>query len=327
MIDEVVSAGVRQFKACEVLRLSVRTIQNWRKRPGQGDLRRGPKSAPAHKLTDKARAIALAELNKPENAALCPGQLVAKLADEGKYLMSESSMYRMMRQEKLLKHRRPSAIPQDRPRPEAKATRPNQLWAWDITYLPCEVKGHFVSLYTCLDVFSRKIVGWCVEESETGEIASSFMEKTILAERAEGSYLCLHSDNGAPMTSSTLKSTLDRLGVTKSLSRPGVSDDNAFAESLFRTLKYRPNYPFRATFSLWREWVQNFVYWYNEQHRHSGISYVTPVQRHMGEDFELLAKRKEVYETARKLNPRRWTSSTRKWEREQTVRLAPLRAA
>ena len=327
MIDEAVSAGARQFKACEVLGLSVRTIQNWRKRPGQGDLRRGPKRPPAHKITAKERAMALAELNKPEHAALYPGQLVAKLADEGRYIISESSMYRIMREEKLLKHRRPSSVPQDRPRPEAKATGPNQVWAWDITYLPCEIRGTFVYLYTCLDVFSRKIVGWTVEESESGELAALFMEKIILSERTEGSSLCLNSDNGAPMTSSTLKFTLDRLGVTKSLSRPGVSDDNAFAESLFKTLKYRANYPFKATLTTWREWVQDFVHWYNEEHRHSGISYVTPAQRHIGEDYELLAKRREVYEVARKLNPRRWTSSTRKWEREHTVRLAPLRVA
>ena len=129
------------------------------------------------------------------------------------------------------------------------------------------------------------------------------------------------------MTSSTLKFTLDRLGVTKSHSRPGVSDDNAFAESLFKTLKYRPNDPFKGTLATWREWVQDFVHWYNEEHLYSGISYVTPSQRHIGEDYELLAKRREVYEAARKLNPRRWTKSIRNWEREHTVRLAPLHVA
>ena len=129
------------------------------------------------------------------------------------------------------------------------------------------------------------------------------------------------------MTSSTLRHTLDRLGVTKSLSRPGVSDDNAFVESLFRTLKYRPNYPYKADLSTWREWVYHFVNWYNEEHLHSGISYVTPAQRHAGKDCEILAKRREVFESARKLNPRRWTGPTRSWEREHTVRLAPLRVA
>ena len=134
-----------------------------------------------------------------------------------------------------------------------------------------------------MDVFSRKIVGWRVEDEESGDYASLLMEECILEEDTAGCGLCIHSDNGAPMKSSTLKSTLDHLHVTTSLSRPGVSDDNAFPESLFRTLKYRPNYPKRhLDLAEWRSWAKSFVEWYNEEHRHSGISYVTPSQRHLG---------------------------------------------
>jgi transposase InsO family protein len=325
MINEAVSAGARQSKACEVINITPRTLQNWRKRPNQGDLRRGPKHPPPHKISTEERAAVLAELNAPENSSLCPGQIVARIADEGRYLVSESSMYRILRKEKLLKHREPSAPPQERSRPEGVATHPNQLWAWDITYLPTQVRGRFVYLYTCMDVFSRKIVGWRVEEEESGAHAAQLMEECILTEEAAGCGLCLHSDNGAPMTSSTLKATLERLKVATSLSRPGVSDDNAFPESLFRTLKYRPSYP-KSHLDLdgWRLWVKRFVKWYNEVHRHSGISYVTPSQRHLGLDVEILMKRREVYGAARTRNPRRWSRSVRSWDYLTEVRLAPL---
>ena len=310
------------------MKISVRTIQNWRNRPGEGDQRRGPLRAPSHKITDEERAQALAALNEPENSSLSPAQLVAKLADDGEYIISESSMYRILREEKLLKHRHPSSPPQEQNRPEGEATQPNQLWAWDITYLPLRVKGQFVYLYLCLDVFSRKIVGWSVEEREDGALAAALFEHTILREGAEGRELTLHSDNGAPMTSSTLKKTLDRLKVNRSLSRPGVSDDNAFSESLFRTLKYRPEYP-KASMNLanWRAWVSRFVEWYNEEHLHSGISYVTPSQRHAGVDREILRGRRQVYRAAQGRNPRRWTRSIRSWARPEKIRLAPLHAA
>ena len=270
----------------------------------------------------------MAELNDPKHVDLSPKQLVAKLADEGRYLVSESSMYRILREERMLKHRLSSAPPQEQNRPEKSAKRPNQLWAWDITYLPTAIKGRFVCLYNIMDVFSRKIVGWSVEESEQGELAQLLFEDTILRENAEGQGLCLHSDNGAPMTSSTLKSTLDRLQVTRSLSRPGVSDDNAFPESLFRTLKYRPNYPKRPLdLEGWRTWVTGFVKWYNEEHRHSGLSYVTPSQRHQGLDVEVLQARQAVYLAAQSRNPRRWSKAVRSWSRPAEVRLAPVSAA
>ena len=158
-----IEAGARQHKACEVVGITPQTLQNWRKRPGQGDQRQGPRQAPAHKISPQERVAVLLELNKPEHSSLCPGQLVARLADEGRYLVSESSMYRILRQERLLAHRASSAPPQDRPRPEGVARQANEIWSWDITYLPTPVSGHFVYLYSCLDVFSRKIVGWRVE--------------------------------------------------------------------------------------------------------------------------------------------------------------------
>ena len=328
MIDEAIEAGARQHKACEVVGITPRTLQNWRKRPGQGDQRQGPRQAPAHKISPQERVAVLLELNKPEHSSLCPGQLVARLADEGRYLVSESSMYRILRQERLLAHRASSAPPQDRPRPEGVARQANQIWSWDITYLPTPVSGRFVYLYSCLDVFSRKIVGWRVEEKESGGYASELVERCVLQEGVEGKGLRLHSDNGAPMTSSTLKKTLERLQVVPSLSRPGVCDDNAFVESFFRTLKYRPRYPKRhLELDGWREWVHKFVEWYNEDHRHSGISYVTPSQRHRGLDVEILQRRREVYAEALRRHPRRWSGPCRSWARQHEVRLAPLVAA
>lgn len=268
----------------------------------------------------------LAVANSPRYCDLPPAQLVARLADEGRYIASESSFYRLFRQEGLNRPRQPSKAPQRRTRPESVASAPNEVWVWDITYLPTPTCGRFLYLYLVLDLFSRKIVGWQVEGREDGALAARLMEECIVQQRVAGKGLVLHSDNGAPMKSSTLKATLERLEVDKSLSRPRVSNDNAFAESSFRTMKYRPSYPKRlASVEQWRSWVRQFVDWYNNEHRHSGIGWVTPSQRHEGTDRQVLARRRQVYEQARKRNPRRWTTKPRAWSRPGSVRLTPER--
>ena len=225
-------------------------------------------------------------------------------------------------------HREPSKPRRKRPKPKAVASKPGELWVWDITLLPTTVRGRFVYLYLVLDLFSRKIVAWRVHAEEDGLHAARLMEEAIVDEGLAGQGLTLHSDNGAAMKSSTLKGTLERLGVARSFSRPRVSNDNAYAESSFRTMKYRPNYPRRPKEGVedWSEWVEKFVQWYNEEHRHSGIGMVTPSQRHSGEDVELLAKRRELYEQAKERTPRRWSGATRKWSRPQEVYLTPASA-
>ncbi|WP_437810115.1 transposase [Sorangium sp. So ce1078] len=178
------------------------------------------------------------------------------------------------------------------------ARRPNQVWCWDITYLKSAVRGAFYFLYLVVDVYSRKIVGWSVETEESMVAAARLVEQTRGHEKVGSGCLVLHADNGGPMKGSTMLATLQRLGVVPSFSRPRVSDDNPYAEALFRTLKYRPEYPRRpfATVEQARQWVARFVAWYNGEHLHSSIRFVTPDDRHRGRDGALLAARHAVYQ-------------------------------
>ncbi|QDG50121.1 IS3 family transposase [Persicimonas caeni] len=326
MIAEAVSHGARQAQACRTLGISERTIQRWRKDPQAEDARQGPHSRCAHALTDEERAQVVAIATGREFCDVSPRQIVCSLADRGEYVASESTFYRVLREEKMMTHRQPSRPPKPRPKPELVAASPGQVWVWDITYLPTQVRGRFVYLYWIMDLFSRKIVGFSVEDQESMELSSRLIEKTILAEQVEASGLCIHADNGAAMKGSTLLATLERLEVAASFSRPGVSNDNPHCESSFRTLKYRPGYPKKPLDGVheWSEWVEAFVRWYNTEHYHSGIGWVTPEQRHAGEDVELLQRRQKLYEQARQKNPARWSRRPRGWTRPEEVRLAPL---
>ena len=241
------------------------------------------------------------------------------------YLASEASFYRILRHQKLLSHRS-AARPATHSRPkEYVATAPNQLWSWDITYLKSSVRGQFYYLYLVVDLFSRMIVGWAVHDVESSEAAGALIVEACMRHGVDPEKLVLHSDNGGPMKGATMLATLQWLGIVPSFSRPSVKDDNPFSEALFRTLKYRPEYP-SAPFGSIEEaagWVKKFVRWYNFEHLHSGIRFVTPASRHSGEDAAILEKRKEVYEEARRAHPNRWTRATRNWERIMAVRLNP----
>jgi len=209
------------------------------------------------------------------------------------------------------------------------AKAPNQVWSWDISYLPSTTKGLFHYLYLVEDIYSRKIVGWEVHESESGERAAELMQRTVLSEHCFREPLVLHSDNGSPMKSFTLQSKLADLGITPSHSRPRVSNDNAFSESLFRTIKYCPQWPSQGFVTLEgaRKWVMHFVRWYNNEHRHSAIRFVTPAQRHRCEDKAILNKRDEVYALAKAKHPERWSGKTRNWEPINGVTLNPEKEA
>jgi transposase InsO family protein len=173
-----------------------------------------------------------------------------------------------------------------------------------------------------MDVWSRAIMGWEIHETEDKDLSSDMMNRLCYEHGINENELTLHSDNGGPMKNATMLSVLQKLGVADSFSRPSVSNDNAYSESLFRTLKYRAGYP--ASFEnieKAKEWVRRFVEWYNFEHRHSGISYVTPMERHEGKDFKVLEKRQKTYEAARLKYPERWSRNCRKWEREDVVYL------
>jgi transposase InsO family protein len=328
LIEEACAAGARLSKACEVVGLSPRTVQRYRQ---DGQIKPdGRKAAavgriPANRLSEEERAEILDTANRPPYRNLPPGQIVPALADEGRYLASESSFYRILREEKQLSHRgRAKAPTHKRPEP-LLATKPNQLWSWDITYLPTTVRGLFFYLYLFIDLFSRKIVGWEVYAEESAEHASRTFRKAYLREGIAGEALILHSDNGSPMKGATMLGTLERLGVTTSFSRPSVSNDNAYSEAMFKTLKYHPGFPDKPfdTLEEARQWVAGFQHWYNEEHRHSALKFVTPGQRHRGEDIELLCQRAKVYEAAKASRPERWSGTCRNWSRPEVVTLNP----
>jgi transposase InsO family protein len=200
-----------------------------------------------------------------------------------------------------------------------------------MTYLPATVAGRWFHLYLILDLYSRKIVGWEVHETDAAEHAAHLVRRTALAEgiAALADKPVLHGDNGATLKATTVLAMLHWLGIKPSYSRPRVSDDNAYAEALFRTAKYRPEFPARGFEDLAaaRTWGHHFVHWYNVEHRHSGIRYVSPAQRHAGADQAILAARHALYAEARERHPARWSRHTRNWSPAGPVTLNPEREA
>ena len=327
-ITEAVTAGARKEKASKELGVSIRTIQRWNEgdkvKEDQRPLIERP--SPDNKLTETERSHILKVCNQPEYASVPPSQIVPRLADKGQYLASESTFYRVLNEAGQLNHRgRSKAAKRNKPPTTHIATQANQVWSWDISYLPSNVRGMYHYLYLIEDIYSRKIVGWEVHDSETGESAAELMQRTVLAEHCFRKPLVLHSDNGSPMKSYTLQSKLADLGITPSHSRPRVSNDNAYSESLFRTLKYCPQWPSQgfASLEIARDWMNSFVNWYNNEHRHSRIKFVTPAQRHQGEDGAILEKRDNVYKLAKSKHPERWSGNTRDWNPIGDVALNP----
>lgn len=328
LVNEAVRAGARLDRACGMLGLTARTVQRWHSQGGGEDRRYGPKREPANKLSEAEVQRMLAVANSPEFRDVSPKLIVPRLADQGIYIASESSFYRKLREHNMMHHRARSKPPTVHRPNEHVAIGPWQVASWDITYLKSHVRGVFFYLYMVVDVWSRKILGWSVHGQESEILASELVrniEEKALTAGIDLAGWRLHSDNGSPMKGSTMLATLQQLGVVASFSRPGVSDDNPFSEALFRTMKYWPAYPSSgfATLEDAREWVAQFVSWYNTKHQHSAISYVTPEQRHSGRDVELLANRRRVYEQARRRNPSRWSRHTRNWERVEVVYLNP----
>jgi putative transposase len=325
LVDEAVKAGARLSMACAEAGIPARTLQRWRSSP---DDRRGQvKRAPGNRLSELERKAVLAIANSPANRDLSPKQIVPRLADEGRYVASESTFYRVLRAEGLLKHREASRAPSARGTREHAADGPNQVWSWDITYLKSPVRGMFFYLYLVEDVWSRKIVGWAIHEREAPEHAAELIQRCCRAEGISGVGLVLHADNGSPMRGATMVATMQRLGVIPSFSRPSVSNDNAFSEALFRTLKYRPNFPSKPFASLAAAcaWVTGFTDWYNTKHLHSALRFVTPADRHAGREADIFARRRGVYEQAQRARPERWRSATRTWEAIKKVVLNPQR--
>jgi len=329
LIQEANQNGARLMKACQVLNLSVRTYERWVAEGGvKVDQRpHAKRPVPKNKLTDEEKNEIITVVKQEEYADLPPTQIVPKLADKGTYIASESTFYRVLREEKMQNHRGRNQKPVRRIPESHLATAPNQVWTWDITWLGGPVKGLFYRLYLILDLFSRKVVGWEVWETEEAKFAETLVKKAVINEKIQGAPLVLHSDNGSPMKAATFLGLLETLGIQSSFSRPRVSNDNPYSEAMFRTLKYRPDFPHKGFVSLEeaRQWAQKFVHWYNEIHLHSGLNFVTPTQCHTGTHLVILEKRKDVYAAAKKKHPERWTRETRNWKPYEQVALNPMR--
>lgn len=329
LIDQAVHQGARRASACETLGICARTYRRWKGENGTVNTDQRPdaiKPEPTNKLSVEERKAILAVCHQKEFADQPPSQIVPALADQGFYLGSESSYYRVLHEADEQNHRgRAKAARQYTPPSSHLATGPCQVWTWDVSWLKSPVRGQFYYLYVVLDIYSRKIVGWEVHDRESGEYASILMKKAVLTEKCVHHNLVLHADNGAIQKGSTLRATLEWLGIEPSYSRPRVSDDNAFSESNFRTVKYRPDFPTNGFESIEkaRLWVDQFVTWYNTVHKHSGINFVTPVQKHTGEEKEILEQRHRVYQQARAANPNRWSGNTRNWSASGSVWLNP----
>lgn len=326
IIADATKAGARHAQACNIVSINIRTLQRWQLDAQGGDRRSQRTFTPAHALSKAEREQLLAIANSPEYGHLPPSQLVPLLADKGQYFASESTFYRVLRDANQLAHRRVERPAQIRNKPRAVcATAPNQLYSWDITYLPSSIKGQYFYLYVFLDIFSRKIVGWQIYCEESAANASDMIADICLREQVAPNQVILHSDNGSSMKGATMLAMLQTLGVMPSLSRPSVSNDNPYSESAFRTLKYRSDLAVKSfeTLADARRWGEILLHWYNHVHQHSSIQFVTPAQRHAGQDATLLAKRTAVYAAARATNPQRWSGDIRNWRYVDKVYLNP----
>lgn len=333
-IAQACMAGARLAPACAVAGIDASTLRRWK--PDEDGLSRGDRrpdadrAVPSHALSETERAQIIAVANEPRFADTPPARIVPALTDEGIYLASESSFHRVLRAHGQM-HRRGRAQPPRTSRPPTThiATSPAEVWCWDVTFLPTQIQGCWFYLYLILDLYSRKIVGFEVHDTDSSDHGAHLARRTALAEgiHAMPARPVLHGDNGATLKATTVLAMLHWLGIKPSYSRPRVSDDNAFAEALFRTVKYRPEFPSKgfADLEAARQWTVGFVQWYNHEHRHSAIRYVTPAQRHAGQDRPLLEARHAIYQAARERNPRRWSRQTRNWTPISAVTLNPER--
>jgi putative transposase len=335
MIEQARREGARLKAACEIGGIDARALQRWESNAGlrEGDARpRAVRPVPAHALSVQEREQILRIANEPRFAALPPARIVPTLADEGVYIASESSFSRVLRAHGQTRHRGRAKAPRRvRPPTTHVATGPRQVWTWDMSFLPTQVLGVWCYFYLILDVYSRKIVGFEVHATDDSEHAVELLRRTALAEglHTMAQKPVLHGDNGSTLKATSVLAMMYWLGLKSSYSRPRVSNDNAFSESLFRTAKYRPEFPTKGFADLQqaRLWARSFVDWYNNDHKHSGIRYVSPSQRHAGEDRDVLAARHAVYLQARAAHPQRWSRHTRNWEPIAVVTLNPEREA
>ena len=284
------------LSACDALSVSRASFYRWR-RPTIKPLLT-PRKSPRALSVAEGQAV-LAALHSERFADLAPPQVYAKLLDGGVYLCSSRTMYRLLGQAGEIKERRNQLRHPTYQRPELLATMPNQLWSWDITKLRGPAKWTYFYLYVVFDVFSRYTVAWMIAPHESGNLARKLIAQAVDQQNIPPGQLKLHADNGSPMTSKTLTLKMADLGVVKSHSRPHISNDNPYSESQFKTLKYRPAFPDRfGCIEDARLFCQSFFEWYNTEHQHSGIAWLTPQQVHYGQADQLIQLRRQALDLA-----------------------------
>jgi putative transposase len=267
-----------------------------------------PRPTPPRTLSPDERAQVLNVLHAPEHVDLAPAQVYAKLLDErGEYLCSERTMYRVLAAAREVRERRDQLVHPAYKKPELLATGPNQVWSWDITKLLGPAKWTYFYLYVVLDIFSRYVVGWMVAQRESAAHARRLLAETYAKQGVTPGTLTLHQDRGAPMRAKSFAQLLADLGVTKSHSRPHVSDDNPFSEAQFKTLKYRPDFPgrFNALPDA-VEYHRDFFGWYNHEHHHEALGLLTPADVHFGRAPAVLAARQRVLDAVYAAHPERF---------------------
>ncbi|TFH28998.1 MAG: IS3 family transposase [Myxococcales bacterium] len=273
--------------------------------PEYGPRERRP--APPRRLSDRERQRVLDVLHEPRFADMAPAQVFATLIEEGRYLCSIRTMHRILAENAQMRERRNQRRHPEYTKPELCATRPNELWSWDITKLRGPAKWNYFHLYVVLDVYSRYVVGWMVAHRESTTLAKKLIAETCTRQRIESGRLTLHADRGSSMTSKGVALMLADLGVTKMHSRPHVSNDNPFSEAQFKTLKYRPDFPARfGSIEDAREFCRDFFTWYNGEHHHSGLELLTPADVHDGHVDQRIAERQVVLDRAFSEHPERF---------------------
>lgn len=325
-------------RACRAFGVPPRTF-NHRRQAAQGRLPARPSRAsgqprrlPDWTLPADERDQVRAVLCSERFADLAPAQVYAALLDDGTYLCSVSTMYRILRDADLIAERRRGHRRAGHNIPRVQATAPNQVWSWDISRLRGPVARSWFYLYVLLDIYTRKIVGWTIDTVESDKVARNLIRTACRRENIDPDQLTLHSDRGAQMTGTTIAELLEDLGVTRSLSRPRTSNDNPYSEANFKTAKYRPDYPARFdSIEAARSWMRRFVHWYNHDHYHSGIGYLHPADVHAGTADTVVATRQAVLDAAFHANPDRFrrrrpsaaTPPTKAWINKPTIQTNP----
>lgn len=320
LIDEAIATGARQFRACEVIGLDERRLRRWRSCETDG--RVGGYRATDQALSEAEKQLIVTAMGAEDLCGLPPKQAYYRLMDRGVYVSSYTTFLCVLKERKPVVSKRKRKQGGKGKRPELVATAPNQVWCWDITWLESPVIGKYFFLYMIIDMYSRKVVGWSVAAQESGALARKIFAHALDAEGIRADQLIVHADNGKPMRSRTLRALFTLLAVTASHGRPHTSNDNAYAESLFATFKGRVAYPeyFRSLAAA-RAYCASFFQWYNTEHLHSGLDYVTPVQVHTGAHRAVFARRSAQLEEHRRAHPQRYGGEARVYGTPETVRL------